>query len=156
MQKTSRQVNSSSKVSIPTIVIDTREQKPYVFTSGRVGSVKKALPAGDYSLEGFESQVAIERKTLSDLVSTVVHSQERFKRELKKLLEYKYAFIVAECSIEDIILHRYRSKVSPKALLGILSAIMVDYIPIYFAGNRQCAIVLVEALLLRCYKRIGK
>ncbi len=60
------------------IVVDTREQEPYGFDAGRVRVIRRALPAGDYSLEGMESTVAVERKSLPDFVSTVIHSRPRF------------------------------------------------------------------------------
>ena len=50
---------------------DTREQEVYTFDAARVTTVRRALPAGDYSLDGLEDRVAIERKTVEDLVSTM-------------------------------------------------------------------------------------
>ena len=38
---------------MPPIIIDTREKHPFAF-SDRVTTIRKALPAGDYSVEGFE------------------------------------------------------------------------------------------------------
>ena len=40
-----------------TVVVDTREQEPYSFDSDKVSAVRKALPAGDYSLVGLEELV---------------------------------------------------------------------------------------------------
>lgn len=52
----------------PIIVVDTREQRPYSFDEARVGGVvHAALPAGDYSLLGQETRIAIERKSLADV-----------------------------------------------------------------------------------------
>ena len=62
-----------------TIVIDTREQEPYSFDSRLVAAVRRALPAGDYSVEGMEERVAVERKSLDDFVSTVIHARRRFR-----------------------------------------------------------------------------
>jgi ERCC4-type nuclease len=135
----------------PVFVVDSREQRPYSFTSA--GSVVKALPAGDYSLEGFEEKIAIERKSLSDYISSVVHNRRRFEAELQKLTGYEYAWVVVEGSLVDVLAGNYRSRINPKSLLGITTSLMTDYIPIVFAGNRPCARVLTEALLLRCYKR---
>jgi ERCC4-type nuclease len=66
-----------------TVVVDTREQEPYSFDSDKVSAVRKALPAGDYSLVGLEERVAVERKSLTDFVSTVIRGRKRFHRELK-------------------------------------------------------------------------
>ena len=46
-----------------TIVVDTREQEPYAFDPKRVIVTRKALPAGDYSVEGYEDSVAVIRLT---------------------------------------------------------------------------------------------
>ena len=135
----------------PVIVIDSREQLPYSFTLA--GSVVKALPAGDYSVVGYETRFAVERKSLEDFISSVVHDRERFETELKKLVAYEHAWVVVEGSLEDILSGNYRSRINPNSLLGMATALMTDYIPIIFAGNRPCARALVEALLMRCYKR---
>ncbi|MBI5787821.1 MAG: ERCC4 domain-containing protein [Candidatus Schekmanbacteria bacterium] len=142
--------------SKPVIVIDSREQLPFSFADTRAGSVVRALPAGDYSLEGFEGNVAIERKSLTDFVSTVVHERTRFEAELQKLKGYEHAWVIVEGSLEDVLSGNYRSKITPQSLLGITTALMTDYIPILFAHNRACARALTEALLLRCYKRMIK
>ena len=43
------------------IIIDTREQEAYAFDSQRFSTTRRALPAGDYSLDGSETRVAVER-----------------------------------------------------------------------------------------------
>ena len=140
--------------SKPTIVIDTREQRPYSFAADLAGSVRHALPAGDYSLLGLEASVAVERKALDDFVSTVIHARQRFARELTVLQTYSHAWIVVEGSLEDVLLGRYRSRATPQALLGITASLMIDYgIPVLFAHDRPCARLLVEALLLRAARQ---
>ena len=54
----------------PIIVIDSREQKPFRFSPG-IETVTAALKAADYSLLGLEDDVAIERKSLSDLLGSI-------------------------------------------------------------------------------------
>ena len=137
----------------PIIIIDSREQRPYSF-SNRVTHLIQALPAGDYSLQGFEDKVAIERKSLDDLVNTVVHERERFERELVILKDYRYAWIVVEGSWEMIVNENYRSRVTPQSLIGIVTSLMTDYIPVVFAGNRVLAAMVTESLLLRAHKRL--
>ncbi|RPH47035.1 MAG: hypothetical protein EHM91_06585, partial [Planctomycetota bacterium] len=67
------------------IVVDTREQRPYRFDPQFVVVTRRALPAGDYSIAGHETAVAIERKSLGDFVTSVIHERERFERELARL-----------------------------------------------------------------------
>ncbi len=50
-----------------TAVIDTREQTP--LTLSPLLSMRATLTTGDYSVRGLENVIAIERKSLSDLVS---------------------------------------------------------------------------------------
>lgn len=138
--------------SEPTIVIDTREQSPYEFPSRT--TVRKALPAGDYSLAGLECQVSVERKTLNDFVQTVIGKRERFRRELLKLAAYDRACVVVEASMDDIVRGIYLTGAHPSAVFGAAISIIVDYgIPIYFCSDRPCAKQFVERYLLRCYRR---
>ena len=59
------------------IVVDSRKQEPYSFDPKRFVVVRKALPAGDYSLVGWEERVAVERKSLTDFVQTIIRSRRR-------------------------------------------------------------------------------
>lgn len=141
----------ASRASKPILVIDTREQRPYTFTDSRVGGVvHAALPAGDYSVQGCEMQIAVERKSLPDYINTVVHAQERFGRELALLKTYPRAWIVVEGSLDDVVQGRYDSRVTPQALLAMTASLMTRYgIPVLFAGDRPSARALVEELLVQ-------
>jgi ERCC4-type nuclease len=141
----------------PVIVIDTREQRPYSFAEEVAGSVRKALPAGDYSVEGWETCIAIERKTLDDFIGTVIHARGRFARELATLREYRFAWIVVEGSLDEVLQGRYASRVHPASLLGLTMVVMTDYrIPVLFAHDRPCARALTEALLLAAAQRMAR
>jgi ERCC4-type nuclease len=137
------------------VVVDTREQQPYGFDPVHVTSVRRALPAGDYSLEGYEAAMAIERKSLEDFVASVIRRRARFTRELELLSEYDLGCIVVEGSLEDILAERYRSGVHPNAILGATLSIIVDHgVPVFFCGDRQIACRFVEGLLRRYHQRV--
>lgn len=140
-----------------TIVIDTREQEPYAFGPKHVIVTRKALLAGDYSIEGHEDSVAVERKTLEDFVSTVIRSRKRFKKELQRLSGYQFACIVVEADLSDILGGRYRSGANPNPILGTILSIIVDFdIPVFFCSDRQAACRFVEGYLLRfCRKELS-
>jgi len=140
-----------------TIVVDTREQEPYAFDPERVIVTRNALPAGDYSIEGYEDTVAVERKTLEDFVSTVIRSRKRFKRELQRLCGYEFACIVVEADLSDILGGRYRSGAHPNAVLGAAISIVVDFdIPVFFCSDRQAACRFVEGYLIRFHPKKEK
>jgi len=140
-----------------TIVIDTREGEPYSFDPRLAGAVRRALAAGDYSLAGLEDQVAVERKTLDDFVSTVIHQRRRFREELRKLSRYRAACVVVEAELLDVLGKRYRSEARPEAVIGATLSILLDYgVPVAFCGNRQAACHFTQAFLLAAHKRWGR
>lgn len=137
-----------------TIIIDTREQEPYSFDPRLAATVRRALPAGDYSVEGLEERVAVERKSLDDFVSTVIHGRARFRNELQKLAGYRAACVVVEAGVIDVLLHRYRGDAHPNAVLGSALSIILDFrIPVFFCSNRQAACQFVQAYLLAAHAR---
>ena len=141
--------SSVSQSQIVEIVIDTREQIPLAF-SDRVRVATATLRAGDYSVKGYESEIAVERKTLNDFVNTIILQRERFREELKKLQSYKAACVVVEADASAIHDHRYSSNAHPNAVWGAMMSIIIDYsIPIYFLSNRHTAIKFTEDYLVR-------
>lgn len=136
------------------VVVDTREQQGYEFNPERVTVVRRALPAGDYSLEGHEASVAVERKSLEDFVSTVIRDRERFHRELNKLQSYQASCIVVEANLRDVLEGCYRSRAHPNAILGAILSIVVDFgVPVYFCSDRQAACLFVESFLSRYHRK---
>jgi len=145
---------SLSKEGPATIIIDTREQEPYSFDPRLSATVRRALKAGDYSLGGLEDQVAVERKTLNDFVSTVIHSRTRFREELRKLRGYRAACVVVEASLLDVLQKRYRGEAHPSAVLGNALSIILDFrLPVFFCGNRQAGCHFTQAYLLAAQAR---
>ena len=137
------------------VVVDTREQEPYGFDPQRVRTIHRALPAGDYSLAGWESSVAVERKTLEDFVSTVIRGKRRFQRELCRLREYEAACVVVEANLRDVVGGHYHSGAHPNAVLGAVISIVVDFqVPVFFCSDRQVACRFVEGFLLRFHRRV--
>ena len=145
---------SRSSAGTATIIIDTREQEGYSFDPRLAATVRRALPAGDYSVAGLEAAVAVERKTLDDLVSTVIHSRERFRNELRKLAGYRAACVVVEAGLMDVLSRRYRGNAHPNAVLGSALSIILDFrVPVFFCSNRQAACQFVQAYLLAAHAR---
>ena len=145
---------SRSSAGPVTIIVDTREQEGYSFDSRLAVTARRALPAGDYSVAGLETTVAVERKSLDDFVSTVIHNRERFRNELRKLSSYRAACVVVEAGVLDVLLHRYRGDAHPNAVLGNALSIILDFrIPVFFCSSRQAACQFVQAYLLAAHAR---
>ena len=127
------------------IVTDVREQAPYNFDSSAVNEV---LATGDYSVKGGEHLIAIERKTLSDLVSSLSNGRQCFEQELARSLALEHFRLVFEGSLQDIIQHRYRSRMLPQSVIQTLIAWSIHYrLPIWFAGNRAGGRLITDSLL---------
>lgn len=143
------------KKPLPVIVIDTREQLPWDFEAERFATVRRALPSGDYSLEGLETEVAIERKSLDDFVGCCVTSRERFLAEMERLRSYKHACVVVEATYRDVLEHRYTAQgVHPQSILGTASMIWLAFgVPVFFVGDRPEAREFAERILLQVHKR---
>ncbi len=137
-----------------TILIDSREKIPYRFPGLPV--TVAGLKVGDYSLVDQEHSIAIERKTIDDLVASLSSGRSRFEAELERGRELDYFCLVIESSIEAILRGEYRSKMTPAAVLGSLLAFSVRYrLPIFFTGNRQYGETVVCGLLDNFRKQRG-
>ena len=76
-----------------TIIIDTREKLPLEFPAG-ILTARHKLDTGDYSIEGLENHICIERKSVDDFVNTVIHNKERWDDEVRRMGFMDYRAIV--------------------------------------------------------------
>ncbi len=136
------------KVS-PVILIDTREQDPWTFAN--LPTELGTLDTGDYSIRGLEHLIAVERKSLDDLLACVGCERARFRRELKRLQAYRFRAMVIEASYADLDRGDWRSKIQPSHVLGSLAAWMVQYsLPIVLACDHESAARFAERFLYQC------
>jgi hypothetical protein len=66
------------------ILVDTREQTPWLFDELGAEITRQALPVGDYCLPGDEYRFVIERKSPKDFIGTIGSGWARFQRELAR------------------------------------------------------------------------
>lgn len=91
------------------ITTDTREQLTLDFTKFRgVGSVRGTLKTGDYSIQGYDDTICFERKSVQDLVGTLIGGHERFLREMERMKSFKAKYILVEHTPD--ILYNYCAK----------------------------------------------
>ena len=85
------------------IITDSREQKP--LTGFKRETVVKGLETGDYSIEEYEECIAIEHKSIKDLIGTCGHqNRERFQRELLRFNDsFDFYCIVVSGRKSDIL-----------------------------------------------------
>lgn len=140
------------------IIIDTREKTPWTFEGQKGITTERAtLKSGDYSIEGFEQRVAVERKSLDDWIGSVMRERARFYRELERLRAFDFRCVIIEASTRDLHSSRVKARVSPASIMGFVADVSVSQcVPVYLAGDRGQAQVLAGALLKACEKRFQK
>lgn len=137
-------------------ICDTREQRPWSFSED-VDVIRKGLPVGDYSCEGFETRIALERKSIEDAVRSVTWDRARFFRELEKLSKYDFREIVLECEMADVANHAYESMAHPSSILGSFDSIALHFkIPVFYAGSPEMAAKHAESILTKWWEREHK
>ena len=83
-----------------TIIVDTREQKPWQFNE--YATAVRKLDTGDYSVEGLENILCIERKrSVSEIANNITES--RFKDVLSRMSKYRFPFILLEFDLQDVL-----------------------------------------------------
>ncbi len=130
------------------IVVDDREKRPLHFPP-EFPTEERRLDAGDYTVKGLEDLIAIERKSLADLLHSISHDRERFVRELRKLRSYQFSAIVVEdASWDDLLMGQWAEQVTPNQVIGSLLSFVVTYgvVPV-LCGDRQTATRVVTDLL---------
>ena len=131
------------------ILIDTREQQPFIFARYGVETVRGTLATGDYCVEGFESRISIERKgSLDELVLCLSSDRGRFERELQRAATLDFFAIVIEGSFVDLMAGRFRSRMTVNAVVESIAAFTVRHRTSFlFCGGRLQAERLTYSLL---------
>jgi ERCC4-type nuclease len=151
--------NISRSIPLPTVIIDSNEQRPFDFSyhANWIGaSVRRKLPTGDYSIEGMEDILTLERKSLADLILTLTQYRSRFFAECERMVQFKHRAIIIEASYQDIktpypdevftldqeveaqAVGQLHTKAHPNGISGSLDAINAKYgIEILYTARRR-------------------
>ena len=145
-------------------LIDSREKIPWSISLNEyiTDISTQKIESGDYSLEGMEEIVAIERKkNVAELAHNI--TEDRFWRAISRLEEIRHPLIIIECPLD----HFYRwpdiigvpqsvknnTRISPAFLLSSLNDIMSRRIPIIFAGDTYHAEKEANDFLIKIVKK---
>jgi len=150
-----------------TIIKDTREQEGYTFEPSKTryheckGMVTKKLDTGDYSLEGLEDKVCIERKaSVAEFAKNAGQDQYRFMQEIERMKEFPHRFIVLEFSLSDLMMFPEganipedewsKIKITNKFMLRTLMEFQIyDDIHVLFCDSKKNAKWAVLSILKR-------
>lgn len=139
------------RIPKPIVVIDSQEHMGYRFerfTNWFSGTVRRRLPVGDYTLQGMEGEVIVERKTISDLVNSVIQDRKNFIEKCVKLSRFRKKCLVIEGSLSVVKTPYEDSRAHPNAVLGSIMAAQERWeIPVYFLDNFLLAEEFVASML---------
>lgn len=143
-----------AKKTKPKIIVDTREKTPWDWDGDEAFEevIVRKLDAGDYSLEGLEDVVSIERKASADeLLNNFMTNKQRIYAEFERMKDYTFKFIIIEQDLETLmdpksyyinrLKNRRKRPPSPRMPIAIvvsnLTKLMLEHdIHVIFAGSR--------------------
>jgi hypothetical protein len=142
-----------------TIIVDTREQQPWTFDN--YAKAHKKLDTGDYSIEGLEHLLTIERKkSSSEFATNIVES--RFKDVIMRLSQFKYSFLLLEFDLEDLLIYPIGStvpkrmwdkvKITPAFLIKNIIELQLNHnIKVMFCGSSSNAEKIAEFIFKKIH-----
>ncbi len=100
--------------------------------------VRDTLEVGDYSIRGFEGKIAVERKTIPDLLNCLGLERERFKREIERMASFEWKAIAVEASETDLLSYHEFSLMEPESVRQQIVSINIRYeVQFYFNSKRE-------------------
>ena len=145
------------------VIKDTREQEGYYFSEYGTcsGMVERKLDTGDYSIEGLEDLICIERKGCAEeLAQNLGQKKHAFLNEIERMKEIPHRFIVLEFSLEDLVefpensripeSQKKKLRISGKYMLKCLMEFQIWYdTKILFCGDKNNAFLVTNSIFKR-------
>ena len=154
-------ITNLTNIEIPNfrIIVDNREQTPLPF-SPAVPTRRGTLYPGDYSIEGYTRSWAVERKSIADLIGSLIghkrltdgtrrNNRDRLIEELTAMRGFDFAAVIVTGPRYAIEGHQYQSRVEPANVMGMIASIEAfTGVPFVFYDSPEEAArwVAIEAL----------
>ena len=123
------------RTPLPTFIVDTREQNPLSFRRFKGWFARlehRALPLGDYSVQGMEDSCVVERKDLADLIQSFTTSRRVFVKRLQRMSSLPHSLLVVTAPLSEIKSEYAYRAASPnritQSLIAVLAGLRVPFI----------------------------
>lgn len=158
-----------AKKEKPVLIVDTREKTPWDFDDDEAFEevVYRKLDAGDYSIQGLEDVIVIERKaSVDELFNNFTKNKERIYAEFERLKDHPFKVILIEESCDDVLnpstyyvnrkrINKQSPKMPPAVVASNLTTLMLEHgAHIIFAGSKGCS--MARGILLKAYELHSK
>ena len=124
-----------------TILVDSREQKPFTFEGYSVETEEATLETGDYAVKGKygESGFAVERKAKSDFLNSITHERDRFEREIERADGWNAPLpVVVEAPWLEFTQGNYYRDINPNSIIGTVEKWPNYYnVDFFFSDSRE-------------------
>jgi ERCC4-type nuclease len=107
-----------------TVIVDSREQNPLDVSPMK--RIVGTLDTGDYTVQGLEDVIRVERKSLPDLLSCCGSDRPRFERQIERLRGFPVGVLAIEASWNTIEMGEWQSKMKPSAVVGTLMGLVAS------------------------------
>jgi ERCC4-type nuclease len=146
-----------------TIIIDTREQHPWQFKE--FATAKRKLDTGDYSIEGLEDKLCIERKNgIAEIANNMM--ENRFVDVIDRMSKYPHSYILIECNYNQLMNYPRESdvpeklwsniRITPGFILKFLTQLSVSHnIHVIFCGTPAWAEKTALSIMKRVKEKYG-
>lgn len=146
------------------IVVDSREQMPWDFSFFDYETIEKKLDTGDYSIDGTDKLIAIERKRSSGEIAVNLGLKKKaFDAEMERMSDFRFKYLVFEFSINDLLAFPRQSgipqnllskiKMNAKYMIKCLEEYQNKYdIEVLYCNNRDEACETALSLLQEANK----
>ena len=129
--------------SLPELLIDSREKKPLTFEHLPVRVC--TLRTGDYSIAGLDSRFTVERKSVSDLVTTLSQRRGLFMSELERMLSHEFRRLLVIGTWDELREVLSRRRITLASVLGSLASIDARGVPVVWVESPDMAAVRIES-----------
>lgn len=135
------------------IIVDTREQDPFIFPQDDVEVSK--LDFGDYYAPQTSGSLYVERKSLNDLLGTIGKDRVRFEKEIDRAREQdSYLVVLIEESLDQALQFKPKGKTRYLGGVGAMSIMRQlmqkhNNIQFIFCNGVKSATDTARAILLR-------
>lgn len=97
------------------IIQDSQEKIPFDFSFYNVEVEVKKIPTADYTVQGFEDIVLVERKaSVDEIAANFTFKKDAWWREMKRMSEAKFKYVICEFPFQDVLDYPKSSKASHK------------------------------------------
>lgn len=137
------------------IRVDTREQAPLWEVAE-----KATLHTGDYAVVGYEDKIAVERKSIADLLGSLGGKggvrRKRFEAEFARLGAMPRKAVVIEGTISAIYKAPRFGRIGPSHAIGAMFSWEQKYgVPVHFVESRMQARAVVKLILRQAWEALS-